>query len=35
MPAWTDLTDDQIWKIVLATYAIAGKEPRKPEGVPR
>ena len=35
MPAWSDLTDEQIWKIVLATYAIAGKEPRKPEAAPR
>jgi mono/diheme cytochrome c family protein len=35
MPAWSDLADDQIWKIVLATYAIAGKEPRKPEAAPR
>lgn len=35
MPAWSDLSDDEIWKIVLATYAIAGKEPRKPEGTGR
>ncbi|MBI4501693.1 MAG: c-type cytochrome [Gemmatimonadetes bacterium] len=32
MPAWSDLTDDEIWKVVMATYALAGKEPRKPEG---
>ncbi len=32
MPAWKDdLTDDQIWKIVLAVYEIAGVEPRKIE----
>jgi len=31
MPAWSELTDEQIWKIVLATYSIAGKEPRRPE----
>jgi mono/diheme cytochrome c family protein len=35
MPAWSELSDDEIWKTVLATYAIAGKEPRKPEGVER
>ena len=32
MPAWSDLSDDEIWKVVMATYALAGKEPRKPEG---
>lgn len=33
MPAWEDeLQDDEIWKIIMAEYAIAGKEPRKPEG---
>lgn len=32
MPAWKDeLTDAEIWKIILAEYQIAGKEPRKPE----
>jgi mono/diheme cytochrome c family protein len=33
MPAWeNELDDDQIWRIILAEYRIAGKEPRKPEG---
>ena len=32
MPRWKDeLTDDQIWKIILAEYDTAGVEPRKPE----
>jgi mono/diheme cytochrome c family protein len=32
MPIWKDeLTDDQIWKIILAEYNTAGVEPRKPE----
>jgi mono/diheme cytochrome c family protein len=32
MPKWKDeLTDDQIWKIVLAEYNTAGVEPRLPE----
>lgn len=32
MPRWMDeLTDDQIWKIILAEYDTAGVEPRKPE----
>lgn len=32
MPVWKDeLTDEQIWKIVMAEYEIAGKEPRMPE----
>lgn len=32
MPAWKDeLSDDQIWKIVLAEYDTADVEPRKPE----
>lgn len=32
MPRWKDeLTDDQIWKIILAEYNTAGVEPRKPE----
>ena len=32
MPAWKDeLTDDQIWKTILAAYEIAGMEPRKTE----
>ena len=32
MPAWKDeLTDEEIWKIILAEYEIAGMEPRKPE----
>jgi mono/diheme cytochrome c family protein len=35
MPAWKDeLTDDQIWKIIAAEYAIAGVEPRRPEALP-
>lgn len=32
MPSWKDeLTDDQIWKIILAEYDTANVEPRKPE----
>ncbi len=32
MPRWMDeLTDDEIWKIILAEYDTAGVEPRKPE----
>jgi mono/diheme cytochrome c family protein len=32
MPAWKDeLTDEEIWKIILAEYDTAGVEPRKPE----
>ncbi|MFQ5854850.1 MAG: c-type cytochrome [Anaerolineae bacterium] len=32
MPVWErDLTDEQIWKIIMAEYEIAGVEPRKPE----
>lgn len=32
MPRWKDnLSDEEIWKIILAEYAIAGTEPRKPE----
>jgi mono/diheme cytochrome c family protein len=32
MPAWKDtLSDEQIWKVVMAAYDIAGVEPRKPE----
>lgn len=32
MPRWKDeLTDDEIWKIVLAEYNTADVEPRKPE----
>ncbi|MAE06142.1 MAG: hypothetical protein CMH76_07390 [Nitrospinae bacterium] len=32
MPPWKeDLTDEEIWKIILAEYATAGVEPRKPE----
>jgi mono/diheme cytochrome c family protein len=34
MPSWKDeLTDEQIWKITLAAYEIAGMEPRKTESV--
>ncbi len=33
MPPWEDeLEDDEIWRIIMAEYAIAGTEPRKPEG---
>jgi mono/diheme cytochrome c family protein len=36
MPAWEDeLEDDEIWRIILAEYRIAGREPRKPEGAER
>lgn len=32
MPAWKDeLSDEEIWKIILAEYDTAGVEPRKPE----
>lgn len=32
MPAWKDeLSEDDIWKIVMAEYRISGTEPRKPE----
>ncbi|MCH7908606.1 MAG: cytochrome c [Candidatus Hydrogenedentes bacterium] len=33
MPPWgeEDLTDDEIWKIILAEYDIAGNNPREPE----
>ena len=32
MPSWKDeLTDDEIWKIILAEYYTAGVEPRIPE----
>ncbi len=32
MPSWKDdLTDEEIWKIILAKYDTAGVEPRKPE----
>jgi len=33
MPVWErDLTEEEIWKIIMAEYDIADKEPRKPEG---
>jgi hypothetical protein len=36
MPAWEDeLEDDEIWRIIMAEYAIAGREPRVPEGTER
>ncbi len=32
MPAWkTDLTEEQIWKVVMAAYDMADVEPRQPE----
>ncbi len=32
MPRWeTDLTDDEIWKIIMAEYDLAGNAPREPE----
>jgi hypothetical protein len=32
MPAWKDeLSDEEIWKIIVAEYDTAGVEPRKPE----
>jgi hypothetical protein len=32
MPVWkNDLKEEEIWKILLAEYATAGVEPRKPE----
>jgi mono/diheme cytochrome c family protein len=36
MPSWRDeLGDDEIWKIIMAAYRIAGTEPRLPEGAER
>ncbi len=36
MPAWQEqLSDEEIWKIILAEYRIAGTEPRRPEGTDR
>lgn len=33
MPDWErDLSDEDIWKIIMAEYDIAGVEPRRPEG---
>lgn len=33
MPRWeTDLTEDQIWKIIMAEYDLGGTMPREPEG---
>jgi mono/diheme cytochrome c family protein len=33
MPAWKDeLQDEEIWRIIMAEYRIAGVEPRIPEG---
>lgn len=33
MPSWeSQLTDDEIWRIVTTEYWIAGTEPRRPEG---
>jgi len=32
MPAWKDeLSDEEIWKIIVAEYDTAGVEPRRPE----
>ena len=32
MPAWEDeLAEDDVWKIIIAEYRIAGTEPRRPE----
>ncbi len=34
MPAWEDeLSEEEIWKIIMAEYDIADKEPRKPERI--
>ena len=35
MPPWgeEDLTDDEIWKIIMAEYDIAGNNPREPERI--
>ncbi|MFQ5703213.1 MAG: c-type cytochrome [Gemmatimonadales bacterium] len=36
MPPWGDeLKDEDIWRIIMAEYAIAGTEPRQPEGAER
>ena len=36
MPAWGDeLTDEEIWRIILAEYRLSGTEPRVPEGTDR
>ncbi len=33
MPRWeTDLSEEQIWKIIMAEYDLAGNAPREPEG---
>jgi len=33
MPSWeADLTDEQIWKVIMADYDIAGNAPRESEG---
>jgi len=33
MPAWAEeLSDEEIWKIILAEYFLSGTEPRVPEG---
>ncbi len=33
MPPWgEELEDDDIWRIIMAEYAISGTEPRQPEG---
>ncbi len=34
MPRWeTDLTEDQMWKIIMAEYDLGGTMPREPEGL--
>ncbi|MDH3734134.1 MAG: cytochrome c [Gemmatimonadota bacterium] len=36
MPSWeTELSDDEIWRIILAEYALSGTEPRVPERLDR
>ncbi len=34
MPRWeTDLSDEEIWKIIMAEYDLAGNRPREPEAI--
>ena len=36
MPPWGDeLSDEDIWRIIMAEYRLAGTEPRRPEGLDR
>ena len=36
MPAWgEELSDEEMWRIVMAVYRLSGTEPRRPEGLDR